>query len=98
MAGRILSIKFVKRFKHLIIFFTVVLFGLFIFFPNYAKLRKLRGENARLNRENKILEEEITDYQEKLLRVGNDPYLYEKIARDELGIAKDNEIVIDIKR
>ncbi len=97
MVVRLLSIKFVKRFKHLIIFFIAVLVGLFIFFPNYAKLKKLREENMRLNRESRILEDEIVDYQEKLLRVGKDPYLYEKIARDELGIAKDNEIVIDTR-
>ena len=68
-----------------------------IYFPNYARLKKLRGENVRLALENEKLIGEIADYEEKLRRVGKDPYLYEKIAREELGIAKEGEIVIDIE-
>jgi len=79
--------------------FTLCLFilAMVIYFPNYAKLKKLRDENKRLSSENTGLIEEIVDYEEKLKRVGKDPYLYEKIAREELGIAKEGEIVIDIK-
>jgi len=77
-------------------FCLIILIGI-IYFPNYARLRKLRGENVRLILENNELIEEIADYQEKLKRVGKDPYLYERIAREELGIAKEGEIVIDIK-
>ena len=77
-------------------FCLIILIGI-IYFPNYARLRKLRGENVRLTLENNELIEEIADYQEKLKRVGKDPYLYERIAREELGIAKEGEIVIDIK-
>jgi hypothetical protein len=29
--------------------------------------------------------------------VGKDPSLYEKLARDNLGVAKENEIVVDIR-
>jgi len=79
-----------------LIFCLIILIGI-IYFPNYARLRKLRGENVRLTLENNELIEEIADYQEKLKRVGKDPYLYERIAREELGIAKEGEIVIDIK-
>jgi len=74
----------------------IILIGI-IYFPNYARLKKLRDENKRLTLENEELIEEIADYEEKLKRVGKDPYLYEKIAREELGIAKESEIVIDIK-
>jgi len=77
-------------------FCLIILIGI-IYFPNYARLRKLRGENVRLILENNELIEEIADYQEKLKMVGKDPYLYERIAREELGIAKEGEIVIDIE-
>jgi len=79
--------------------FTLCLFilAMVIYFPNYARLKKLRDENKRLTSENEKLIEEIVDYEEKLKRVGKDPYLYEKIAREELGIAKEGEIVIDIE-
>lgn len=74
----------------------IILIGI-IYFPNYARLKKLRDENKRLTSENEDLIMEIADYEQKLKRIGKDPYLFEKIARDELGIAKKDEIVIDIK-
>jgi len=82
-----------------ILAFTLCLFilAMVIYFPNYTRLKKLRNENKRLTLENEELVEEIADYEEKLKRVGKDPYLYEKIAREELGIAKEGEIVIDIE-
>jgi cell division protein FtsB len=75
----------------------VIVLTLIIYFPNYARLKKLRDENQRLSLDNQKLIAEIADYEEKLQRVGKDPYLYEKIAREELGIAKEGEIVIDIE-
>ena len=66
-----------------------------IYFPNYARLKKIRDENKRIVLENAGIIEEIKDYEDKLKMVGEDPYLYEKIAREELGIARDGEIVID---
>ncbi|MCK4912174.1 MAG: septum formation initiator family protein [Candidatus Omnitrophica bacterium] len=68
-----------------------------IYFPNYARLKKLRDANKKLILENAAIIEEIQDYEDKLKMVGEDPYLYEKIAREELGIARDGEIVIDIE-
>jgi len=68
-----------------------------IYFPNYARLKKIRDENKRIVLENAGIIEEIKDYEDKLKMVGEDPYLYEKIAREELGIARDGEIVIDIE-
>ena len=51
----------------------------------------------RLNRECRKLEEEITEYQGNFRKLGHDPYLYEKIARDSLGIARQDELVVDIE-
>jgi len=68
-----------------------------IYFPNYARLKKMRDANKKLILENAEIIEEIKDYEDKLKMVGENPYLYEKIAREELGIAKDGEIVIDIE-
>jgi cell division protein FtsB len=45
----------------------------------------------------KKLNTEIKDLQKKIKQVDKDPYLYEKIARDNLGVAKENEIVVDIE-
>ena len=97
MVEKLLSISSNKWVK--VSAFTLCLFilAMVIYFPNYARLKKLRNENKRLSFENEELIKEIADYEEKLKRVGKDPYLYEKIAREELGIAKEGEIVIDIE-
>jgi len=68
-----------------------------LYFPNYARLKQLRSENEKLILKNKQLAAEIADLEKKSKRVGKDPYFYEKIARDELGVAKEGEIVIDIQ-
>lgn len=88
-----------NHFKTVKIIFLGVLFLIacaIIYFPNYAKLRKLRQVNKDLQVKNKNLGKEIKDLQAKLKKVGKDPYLYEKIARDNLGVARENEIVVDI--
>ncbi len=67
------------------------------YFPNYAKLKTLRQENDLLARKINLLERENTELEKALKQVGSDPYLYERIARDELGVAKEGELVIDIE-
>ena len=98
MAGKLLSISGAKWAKILVGGSVIFVAALFIYFPNYARLRKIREENKRLISENKNLEKEIIDYQEKIQRVGKDPSFYEEIAREDLGVAKEGEIVIDIVR
>ncbi len=97
MVEKLLNISSNKLVR--VLAFTLCLFilAMVIYFPNYARLKKLRNENKKLVLENEELIEEIADYEEKLKRVGKDHYLYEKIAREELGIAKEGEIVIDIE-
>ena len=97
MVVKLLNTKGIKRFKLAIIVLAIVVGSAIIYFPNYAKLKRLKNENVRLFLENVKLEREIVEYEDMLKRVGEDPYIYEKIARDELGVAKDNEIVIDIE-
>ncbi len=98
MVVKLLGTKRGKFLKWLILACAVLVIAMVIYFPNYAKLKRLKTENVRLFLENVALEKEIADYQDKLRRVGQDPYIYEKIAREQLGVAKDNEIVIDIEQ
>ena len=97
MAAGLLSTNKLKIIKISAIIFSLLLIIFIIYFPNYAKLRKLRQGNLRLSEENKKLEQEIADYEENIQKISQDRYIYEKIARDSLGIAKDDEIVIDIE-
>ncbi len=100
--GRNRRFKYRKGFANVktvkIIFLTLLaaVFCVIIYFPNYAKLKRLRQVNQELVAKNRNLVKEIKDLQGKLKKVGKDPYLYEKIARDNLGVARENEIVVDI--
>ncbi len=98
MAAGFLSTGWFRRLKYAGVGSAVFLAAMFVYFPNYARLKKLKEENLRLTQANQQLEAEIADYEAKLLQVDKDSYVYEKIARDELGIARDNEIVIDIEQ
>ena len=97
MLARHLNTGFVKWLKAFILVATVVAIATVVYFPNYAKLNRLRQTNKNLLVRINQLEGEIDDLQGKIQRVGDDPYIYEEIARDTLGVAKENEIVIDIE-
>ncbi|MCK9615338.1 MAG: septum formation initiator family protein [Candidatus Omnitrophica bacterium] len=96
MLVKLLNLNHFKAIKIIFIGAVLLVSGLIIYFPNYAKLKKLRQLNQDLLRKNKDLHKEIKNLQIKVKRVGKDPYLYEKLARDSLGVARENEIVVDI--
>jgi len=97
MAERLLSISKIKQLRVPAVIIALLIIAGVIYFPNYAKIKKMRWENNRLTQEIKKLQVEIDDYEDKIQRLGNDPYLYERIARDDLGVARENEIIIDIE-
>ncbi|UCG35020.1 MAG: septum formation initiator family protein [Candidatus Omnitrophota bacterium] len=67
-----------------------------VYFPNYTRLKKLRQANVELLSRVKVVEKEIAELEQKLDKVGKDPAIYETIARQDLGVARKNEIVVDI--
>ncbi|MDD5195515.1 MAG: septum formation initiator family protein [Candidatus Omnitrophica bacterium] len=86
--------------KVLLAFFILsVVFGIFVvfYFPNFAKLKELKRANEQLTSEIANLKKEISDLQEKGKKVTKDPALFEKLAREDLGVARKDEIVIDIQ-
>ncbi len=97
MRVKLLNLDHFKTVKIIFVSLLVLIGCVIIYFPNYAKLKKLRQVNQTLLIKNQNLKKEIKDLQGKLKRVGKDPYLYEKIARDNLGVARENEIVVDIE-
>ncbi|MBP7088908.1 MAG: septum formation initiator family protein [Candidatus Omnitrophica bacterium] len=96
MAAKLLSIKYLKWLSPLILI-AVTFLAIIIYFPNYAKLKQLKDENIKLSLEIDKLKAEVGGYEDKLKNLKKEPYLYEKIARDDLGVAKEEEIVIDIE-
>ena len=83
------------RFIFLTILFLIA--ATIIYLPSYLRLRGLRRENQRVIAEINKLKNETEVLKRNLNELENDFYLLEKIAREDIGVAKDNEIVIDIK-
>lgn len=96
MVVRLLNAKRVKWLKIALIISAIFTIVMVLYFPSYAKLKKLRDVNKEFISKSDNLKKEIADYKQKSETIGQDPYLYEKIARDDLGVAKENEIIIDI--
>jgi cell division protein FtsB len=96
MLAKLLNLDHFKVAKITFIVSVAIIAGVILYFPNYAKLKKLRQVNAELTGKVKGLNKEVKELQVKIKRIGKDPYFYEKMARDNLGVAKENEIVVDI--
>jgi cell division protein FtsL len=83
--------------RHLLVIFVVVLVVHDIFGPHgylvmrrkQQEIRKVGAEIAKLNKENTTLDQNVTDLK-------SDPQTIQKIARDELGLAKPGEIIIKL--
>ena len=85
-----------KFLRPVLILFVVSMLVFFMYLPNYTRLRKLREENARMNREIVTLKEEIRQLEENIRRAEDDPLLWERLAREKVGAVREGEIVVDI--
>ncbi len=83
--------------KILFIALGCLLIFLIFYFPNYAKLKSLREANLELEKEIENLQKEIKDLEKKHKSLNQSNFIYEKMAREKLGLAKPGEIVIDIE-
>ena len=57
------------------------------------RLRGLKAEMVQVNEENASLAESIRQLQIEVERLKHDPSAVEHIARDELGLVRNNEVV-----
>lgn len=57
------------------------------------RLERLRNERAELHDKSARLSEEIRKLQAEVARVKSDPSLLEQVARDELGLVRQTEVV-----
>ncbi|MFO8053528.1 MAG: septum formation initiator family protein [Candidatus Omnitrophota bacterium] len=97
MAGKLLNIKRAKLLKILFLAVAVFVLGMVIYFPDYSKLKNLKKENKKLIKKIDNLKKEIIDYEAKNKKLKENSYFYEKIAREKLGVAREDEIVVDIE-
>jgi len=79
------------------IYIGIVLLLFAIFLPGYAKFTELRERNIYLEREiDRLAGENVRLYKEKK-RLEEDIDYIEKVARDSMGVAKEGEIPIKIE-
>lgn len=95
MVVRFLNIKRNKFLKVIIIFAGISVILFIIYFPNYTRLKKLKNEDKVLTERIKKLQDEINNLRN--LQSNSKPSFLEKKVREELGLAREGEIIIDIK-
>jgi len=82
----------------LIISFIILLIGVgIVYLPSYLRLRRLRKENQRVIEKIAHLKKEIKTLETDVEKLQSESSLWEKLVREKLGVAKKDEIVIDIK-
>ncbi|MBN2120830.1 MAG: septum formation initiator family protein [Candidatus Omnitrophica bacterium] len=69
----------------------------FTFLPKYTKIKELAEEEQALSEKISQAEKEVGTLRNDIESLKDDPFYLEKVARDQLGAAKDNEVVIKIE-
>ena len=75
----------------------ILVIALFKHFPNYSRIRELEDENEQYVEQIDDMQKEIVDLEKDIDNFETDSFYFEKIARNELGIAKDNEVIVHVE-
>ena len=78
----------------------LVLISVFLIFGEWGLLHywRLSDEATRLERRTRALQSENEHLRENVYRLGNDDQYLEKVAREELGLAREGEVVYRFPR
>ena len=84
-----------KRRIFIVVLIALLILGVFTFFgeKGILHLLRLQKEVARINEKNIKLEEENQKLREEVKRLQSDKRYIEEIARKELGMVKEGEII-----
>lgn len=88
-----------KKISILLVIFFIILI-IFAFFSGDRNIRhyiRLKKQIAALEKDIAKLEKENKDLEEMIRLLNEDPYYIEKIAREELKKAKEDEIIIEFQ-
>ena len=70
---------------------------LFIYLPDHTRLQKLKSKNISLHQDINRIKREVNRLKIDDKRLDSDPFMWEKIARQDLGVVKEGEIIVDIE-
>jgi len=81
------------------IFITLIIMVVvfFMYLPDYTRVKQLRLENARINKDIMKIKNEISSIKNSMKRLETDPSFWEGLARKNVGVVKKDEILVDIK-
>lgn len=83
--------------KKLILFFALTAVLLLIFFPGFYEYQKLASRERTLLRRIGELEKTNRRLEDEIYRLKNDMEYVERIAREKLGVVKEDEIPYKIE-
>jgi len=82
-------------FGFLFLILSLIIFATFL--PKYTKIKELTQEKEAISQKINQAEGEIGELKKDLEAIKEDTFYLEKIAREQLGAVKDNEVVIHIE-
>lgn len=87
-----------KRMRLIIIIgLAAIVILVLILLPGYTKLQDLTAENKRLEREIAELSKSIENLRAEKEKLESDILYIEKVAREKLGVAREDEVIIKEK-
>ncbi|MFC1514626.1 septum formation initiator family protein [Candidatus Omnitrophota bacterium] len=97
MQEKSLKVDFFKLIGFVLLGIIILLIISFTFLPKYTTIRELTEENEALSERIDEIKIEIDTFKDDLEHLKEDPFYLEKVAREQLGAVKDNEVVIKIE-
>jgi len=82
--------------KNALLLFFICAAVLAFFLPSYLKMQALNEKNRTYERQIAALEKDTTLSTEERRRLVEDPEYFEKVAREKLGIIKDDEVIYKV--
>ncbi len=88
------------KWSYRLLFILIIVLAAYTVFSHGGlyDLWQLRGSSKKLETKNMRLMQQKNDLSEQIGLLKSDNYYIEKIAREELGMAKDNEIIVYFKK
>ncbi len=85
--------QFTKRSRKIVLWLVFLAILLVIFLPGYNKLQSLRAKNEMLRKRIEELKESSLELEQEITKLKTDPVYAEKVAREELGVVREGEII-----
>ena len=79
--------------KNAICLFVLAILVLIVFLPSYTRMQDLKQKNARYAEDIKRLTKERENLLEERRKLTEDPAYLEKVAREEMGLIKEGEVI-----